>query len=79
MAGSGWTVTSQTPNQMIVTDAGVSEQGTYVYFRTGNGHAGSVFVPDNHYNAKNVRQMIAAKAALIDEVGALTQPGTEIP
>lgn len=71
MAHSGWQVTSMSPDQVIVNTGGQTQTGTYVFFRTGNGHDGSIFVPDNHFNAKNVRAMIDARATIIDEVGAL--------
>ncbi len=73
MAGSGWQVTGQVTDQVRVTDAGQTQVGTYVYFTTGEGHSGSVFVPDQHYNAKTVHSMIAAKALMLDEVGKLAQ------
>lgn len=68
---SGWTVTAQVTDQVIVTNAGQTVVGTYVYFTTGDGNNGNVFVPDEHYSAKKVRQMVHAKAELIDEIGNL--------
>lgn len=72
MAGhSGWTVVSQVTDQIINTNAGQSVVGTYVYFITGNGNEGSVFIADVHYNAKVVKAAIDARAAVLDEVGKL--------
>lgn len=68
---SGWTVTAQITDQVINTDAGQTVIGTYVYFTTGEGNSGNVFVPDAHYSAKKVRQMVHAKAELLDEIGGL--------
>lgn len=68
MAGSGWTVTGQVSDQVVLTPAGQAVTGVYVYFTTGEGQSGSVFVEDAHYNAKTVHAMIAAKATLLDEV-----------
>lgn len=74
MAGhSGWTVVSQVTDQIINTNAGQSVVGTYVYFITGDGNEGTVFVPDVHYNAKTVATMIEAKADVLDEVGRLAR------
>lgn len=72
---AGYQVTSQVTDQIITTDAGQTVTGTYVYFVTGEGQSGSVFVPDAHYTAGKVRQMVAAKAALLDEVGNIGSGG----
>lgn len=67
----GWRVTSQAIDQVTTDDAGNIVRGTLVRFVTEAGALGSVFVPDIYYNAQTVHAMIAAKAAVIDEVGAL--------
>ena len=77
MAGhSGWSIVGQTTDQVINTDAGQTITGTYIYFRTGNGNRGSVFVADDHYNTKNVHAAVSAKAEQVDEVAALTATAT---
>lgn len=68
---TGWRVTSQSVDQVTTDDAGQIVRGTIVRFVTEGGTHGTVFVPDIYYNARTVHQMIAAKAAIIDEVGAL--------
>lgn len=68
---TGWQVTAQNVDQVTTDDSGQIVRGTIVRFVTEGGAHGSVFVPDIYYNAKTVHQMIAAKAAIIDEVGAL--------
>ena len=68
---SGWTVVAQVTDQIINTNAGQTVVGTYVYFVTGDGNEGSVFIADQHYNAATVKNAIHAKAALLDEVGRL--------
>lgn len=74
MAGhSGWTITGQVSDQAVNTPAGQAITGTYVYFLTGNGNRGSVFVADDHYNARTVREAVNAKAAMVDEVAALAE------
>jgi hypothetical protein len=70
--GTGWIVTGQDPDQAIVTPAGKPVTGTYVYFATGEGNTGSVFADDAHYQPKMVHAALAAKAALVDEIGRLT-------
>lgn len=68
----GWAVTSQAPDQTIVTDSGAVLTGTYVYFATENGNTGSVFVPDQHYTVSKVHKSISVRAALVDKIGSLT-------
>ena len=51
---------------------GTLVQGMTITFTTGTGTTGSVFVPLAQYNAATVKAMIAAQAAKIDAVAALT-------
>lgn len=67
----GWQVTSQAVDQVTTDDAGNIVRGALVRFVTQGGAHGSIFVPDIYYNARTVHQMIAAKAAIIDEIGNL--------
>jgi hypothetical protein len=73
MAESGWRVTDQVTDQVQNTRAGAVVVGVQVYFQTGEGNEGSVFLANQHYNAKNVHKAISAQAKLIDEVGRLEQ------
>lgn len=75
MANTGWTVTSQSSDQVQVTPAGQAITGVIVYFTSSEGNHGSVFVPDNHYNAATVRKMVQARANLLDEIGSLAAQG----
>lgn len=68
---SGWTVTGQSPGQTQVTPDGRVISGTLVYFRTGNGTMGNVFVPQDRYNAETVRTMIAVVAREMDSIDGL--------
>jgi hypothetical protein len=70
--GTGWIVTGQDPDQVIVTNAGKPVTGTMVYFATGDGNTGSVFVDDGHYHPKAVHAAVGARAALVDEIGRLS-------
>lgn len=66
-----YTVIRQVPDTYDFTVPGDPVLGVQVYFTTGNGNTGSVFVPEAKYTAANVSNMIGAKAKLIDEIGAL--------
>lgn len=68
---TGWRVTAQNVDQVTTDDSGQIVRGTIVRFVTEGGTHGNVFVPDIYYNPRTVHAMIAAKAAVIDEVGAL--------
>lgn len=67
---TGWTVTAQLTDQVIITDAGRAVTGVQIFFITGDGNEGSIFVADNHYTVKTVKPMLDAKAALIDTIGS---------
>jgi hypothetical protein len=72
MAKSGWTVTSQLTDQTVITEAGQVIAGVNVYFTTGDGNSGFVFVPQAHYhNKETVRKLIEAEADNMDTVGAM--------
>lgn len=71
MAGT-WEVTKDTPDQYDFDGAGNPVLGHAIAFKTGAGNRGSVFVPNDHYNAANVRRLVTAQAAIADEVGVLT-------
>lgn len=65
------TVLRQEPDQYDFTNPGSPVLGTIVYFQTGAGNNGSVFVPATRYNVKNIHAAIKAAAEVIDEVGSL--------
>lgn len=69
-APGGWSVTGQqeTTEQAV---GGQFVSGRRVYFTTGAGNTGSVFVPDTMYDAPTVSRMVAAAAANVDTVGSL--------
>lgn len=70
-AGSGWTVTGQTETDDL-SAGGQFVSGVRVYFRTGNGVDGSVFLSHGMYTVDNVRAAIAAKVAQLDAVSNLS-------
>lgn len=65
----GWKITDQAADQIQNTRAGNTVTGVIVYFITGDGNEGSVFIANQHYNVKNVRTAVEAQARLMDEVG----------
>lgn len=67
-----YTVIRQAPDQYDFTVPGDPVVGTIVYYVTGNGNHGSVFVPAARYNVKVVKEMVAAAAKVTDEVGAIS-------
>lgn len=69
-AGTTWSVTGQT-EQTQIAQGGSPVRGVQVFFTTGAGHQGSVFVPYAQYTLDNVRQMVSAAAAQMDAVGGL--------
>lgn len=71
MAESGWRIVDQVTDQVQNTRAGATVTGVMVYFITGEGNEGSVFIVNQHYNAKNVRKAVQTQANLLDEVGNL--------
>jgi hypothetical protein len=73
MAHSGWRVTAQVTDQIINTDAGQTVTGVQVYFVTGDGNSGSVFIANRHYgSAKHVRAVLHAAAQQLDSIGQLS-------
>lgn len=68
---SGWRVTSQLTDQVIITEAGKAVTGVQIFFITGNGNEGSIFVANNHYVPKVVRPQLHAAAQQIDTIGQM--------
>ena len=72
---------SSTPNggsitgQVQTTEIGPGNRpvaGIRVYFKTGKGADGSVFVPEDRYTAANVLAAVRAAANAMDEVHGAT-------
>lgn len=73
---TGWKVTSQVTDQTQVDAAGNTITGVVVYFTTGDGNQGNVFVPNRLYTARHVatiKTMIRDAATLLDQVGGLAE------
>jgi hypothetical protein len=66
-----WKVTGQQEyTQVQVT--GPPLPGVKVFYQTGAGHSGSVFVPLGQYNVTTVRNLLNAAAAQMDAIGQLS-------
>jgi len=72
-AGS-WSVIGQ-QEQVEFDQQGKMQNGVKISFQTGQGHSGTVFVPQAQYNPERVKELVAAKAQLMDQVGALSSSG----
>lgn len=66
-----WRITSQVADQTRNDNAGNTLVGSLIYFTTGGGNDGVVFVPDNMLTVKHIKTVVQAKANLMDEIGAL--------
>ena len=67
-----WRVTADTPDQYDFDTGGSPVIGHRVAFITGEGNRGSVFVPNDHYNAAAVKTLVHAQAVTADSVASLT-------
>lgn len=68
-----WAIVRQVVNQTTNDLVGDTVVGTYVYYRTGYGNSGVIFVPDNLYSVEYVRNAVRADAKRLDEVGRLLE------
>jgi len=71
--GLSWEVTSVQPDQTINTDANQTVVGAYVYFKTGHGNSGNVFIPNNQFNKETVAEKVRAAAKQLDEISRLSE------
>ena len=75
MVPTSYTVTRQVPDTYDFTVPGDPVLGTQVYFTTGGGNVGSVFIPQAKYTAAHVRQTVGAAAAPHVVAGAQGEQG----
>lgn len=75
MAGSGhsWQVTDIITNQTVPNGAGNVVVGSYVYFITGDGNQGSVFIQDTRFTEHNVQTAVREAARKLDRIGRLAE------
>lgn len=72
---TSWKVTGQNESTQV-QQSGPPVPGVRVFFQTGQGHTGSVFVPQAQYTVTNVRALVNAAAAKMDAVGSLSSGET---
>ena len=68
--GPAWAVVSQTETTDLGDD-GTYVPGVKVVFRTAKGVTGSVFVRGADYTPDRVRQLVAARAVVADEIAGM--------
>jgi hypothetical protein len=75
MANSGhsYQVASQLVNQTVPDAAGNVIVGSYIYFLTGDGNTGVIFVPDNLLTEAHVKQELQAATRKLDRIGRLAE------
>ena len=71
-----YTVTGQTERDQV-QPAGAPVRGVSIYYQTGKGNQGSIWVPYTMYNQGPdvVAPLIAAAAGRMDQIGALGSAG----
>ena len=67
---TSWQVTGQTEYTQVQS-SGPPVNGMKVFYTTGKGHSASVFIPMSQYTPANVRAVISAQAANLDQIGSL--------
>ncbi len=67
---SGWNVTGQREGVQVTNGQVIN--GVTIDFLTGNGVAGSVFIPNERYTTDYARAQIAARAQMLDDVHKLS-------
>jgi hypothetical protein len=73
MATTGtYTITRQATDQYNFDTPGNPVLGTQVYFTTGEGNQGSVFIPQAQYKETVIHTMVASYAKALDTVGKMT-------
>lgn len=75
MAGKNvpWKITDQLSDQTRNTDASQTQVGMLIYFITGGGNSGVVFVPNNLRTQKHIEETVQKEANLLDLIGGMSQ------
>lgn len=68
-----WQVERVLVDQTTNTPAGDTVVGSYVYYVTGEGNHGVVFVPNDRFNEKHVAEVVRRDARRLDTVAALAE------
>jgi hypothetical protein len=68
---SYWTVTGDLPDQFSTTGSATPVIGHVISFQTTSGNRGTVFIPNDHYTAAQVKKAVQVQADLTDEINSL--------
>lgn len=68
-----WQITRQEADQTRNDASGNVQIGSNIYFTTGQGNQGVVFVPDNLLTINHVKATVRAAAKLMDDIGVLSE------
>lgn len=68
-----WQVERVLVDQTVNTPAGDTVVGSYVYYVTGQGNHGVVFVPNDKFSPKHVADAIRPHARVLDDIAALAE------
>lgn len=68
-----WQIESVATDQTINTPSNQTVVGVYVYFVTGNGNHGAVFLSNDKFTHENVKTAVRAEAIKLDEIAALSE------
>lgn len=66
-----WQITAQATNQTTINQAGNVIEGVIVYFITGEGNEGSVFIANTQFTEARVKVAVDEAALKLDRVGRL--------
>jgi hypothetical protein len=75
MANSTWVVTGDLPDQYSTSGSSTPVLGHVIFFQTGAGNNGSIFVSNAQYTPALVKPAIQAQANVVDEINALVNKG----
>lgn len=70
--GLSWEVESVKTDQTINTPSNDTVVGAYVYFVTGEGNHGAVFLSNDKFNSANVTAAIHREAKKLDDISNLS-------
>lgn len=68
-----WQVERVVTDQTVNTPSGDTLVVNYVYYVTGDGNHGVVYIPTDKWNTKHVSEEIRRHARLLDEVAGLAE------
>jgi hypothetical protein len=68
-----WKVTSVATDQTVTDQSNNVVIGSYIYYFTGNGNRGVVFIDNDHLKPDNVQTAIRTDARNLDAIAALAE------